>query len=385
MSDAQPTRIDREHIDEQPDCPHTAQELTSIADLPSTANAECPVCYDNWFNVNGATETTPLLLPCGHVVCADCFAGIRDQLQGCYYRWCPRPPVNVDGCHACHVSETRRQDLTAPVLPPHHFEMVRCVQVDDNMLEQILDKLNELADVNIFFNVNPFTRAKLIAYMGDQLRAMRGQLHTHEDLAMLLDPTQGSDVDPAEVSRLLHPLRRPFPDSEGVIALQFLPPLTDTEGWITTFLRTVTASWDIELGVVNPVYDLGNDQRGHLDWLPDGSPLWYWPVKRIVEHRFSGAENRDIEYKVEYVRFENPLDHEWRRPAEFSLPAIYRLYNAENGLVFDANWMADNHRPVEAEDVVMEEGTVEHIEYADEHMWDSVSEPDDDNDGDFVP
>jgi hypothetical protein len=108
MSDAQPTRIDREHIDRQPDCPHTARELTSIADLPSTANAECPMCYDNWFNVNGATETIPLLLPCGHVVCADCFAGTRDQLQSCYYRWCPRPPANVDGCHACHVSETRR-------------------------------------------------------------------------------------------------------------------------------------------------------------------------------------------------------------------------------------------------------------------------------------
>jgi hypothetical protein len=61
------------------------------------------------------------------------------------------------------------------------------------------------------------------------------------------------------------------------------------------------------------------------------------------------------------------------------------LYNVANGLVVDANWTADNHRPVEAEDVVMKEGTVEHVEYVDEHMWDSVSEPDDDNDGDFVP
>jgi hypothetical protein len=140
------------------------------------------------------------------------------------------------------------------------------------MMEHILEKLDELAGLDTFFNVNPVARTKLIAYMGDQLRAMRGQLHTHEDLAMLLDPTQGSDVDPAEVAWMLRPLRRPFPDPEGVLALQFLPPLTDTEGWITAFLRTVTAGWDIELGVVNPVHDLGNDQRGHLDWLPDGSP-----------------------------------------------------------------------------------------------------------------
>jgi hypothetical protein len=246
------------------------------------------------------------------------------------------------------------------------------------MLDELLSRFDDLAAADDFFLVSAKCYRGLTQYFSQCLYDFEGQFHFAGDLAKLLDPFRGADVDPDEAAVTFAELHDPFPTPEvyGYDALE-----KPDQPWITTFLAGTALIWRDTRIVVKPMYDHGDDNDHMLPQDADGNTVWDFPIERIVGHRFDA--NGLIEYKIEYVRFLHPDDHEWVSPVNIRRPTIYQLYNRHHGIVIDEHWLQADE--VEEEDVEMEDvgNSVEEDEDEEEDSEDETD--DDDQTGDYVP
>lgn len=297
-------------------------------------------------------------------MCRSCLVGLRATSPNCYFR-CPALLTNPADCDHCHDWEATHEKHE-PVLPPRMYNMIRCVRVDPvPMMEDLLEELEFLTGGYGGLPLPPATRTALNDYMAERLYVVRGQLHHHRDLAVILDPLRGADVDPQDARVTFQPVLEPLPMATS---MGYRKPRTEDEPWITTVFRTMTRRWngDDDMASENSAYGHG-DPEADMTFDHNGDVVWDWPVKRIVVHRF-GADGQ-VEYWVAYVRFDHPDDHVWVEPQYFRRPAVYQVYNRKQGIHIEETWLvADEDEAVE-------------LEVGEEEMEDT----DDDQSGDYIP
>jgi hypothetical protein len=157
--------------------------------------------------------------------------------------------------------------------------MIHCVEVSPDMFQELVDELDGLAAFDDVFILDAQTRTELLTYFEERTYELRGQRHLQDDLAQLLDPLQGTDVDPNDRdwwAALLPAF--PDPDSYG-----FLEADTLDEAWITTFLRTMAQRWHDACATAEPGYDHGNyyPDVSAAEFTAEGDPIWNRPIARV--------------------------------------------------------------------------------------------------------
>lgn len=94
--------------------------------------------------------------------------------------------------------------------------------VRDDMIVDILAELTELRNDHTFFRISPAAKKLLTRNWRAYLRSFRGQFHRSYDLAELLDPFRGAEIDHEKVlqvydtGNLLQPM--PDPVAHGYLA-----------------------------------------------------------------------------------------------------------------------------------------------------------------------
>ena len=320
-------------------CPHTVVILWSKADLPAQADQDsCPVCAVDWFaTVNGRIAVPIIISHCGHVVCRTCFSTQRATTLACVFppRWCPgNAPLNLDHCGECRDWVARGFATPGPTK--------RVLTVCDSLLEIIIDELTDLRKDSRFFHIPAAQKKSLVKYWCGYLYDFGGQYHRCNDLAEMLDPFRGAEIDHNEViqiygtSNVLAPM--PDPSRHGYLLQN--PALAaefpnGVEPWISTVLRSVFKKMSDEEGE-----DVEEKEHGifllrhelHAEAYLDDNGEWMddWPVKQVLGHRFD--QDGEIEYEVQYLGFTHHVQNDWRRPEEFRLDTIWKKYNHLHGL-----------------------------------------------------
>jgi hypothetical protein len=262
------------------------------------------------------------------------------------------------------------------------YQNISVVKVERDMLDELLSHIDDLTAADDFFLVSAKCYRRLTQYFSQCLYDFEGQFHFVGDLAKLLDPFRGADVDPDEATVTFAELQDPFPTPEvyGYDTLE-----NPEQPWITTFLAGMALIWHDTRTVTKPTYDHGDDNDHMLPQDADGNTVWDFPIERIVGHRFNAHDQ--IEYKIEYIRFSHPDDHEWESPVDIRRPIIYQLYNRRHGIVINEHWIQADE--VEDEDVEMEDvGDAmeeDEDEDAEEEEYSGDETDDGDKTGDYVP
>jgi hypothetical protein len=259
-------------------CPNTVREAKNISELPF-ASERCPSCFEDWFDTPAGRDgrVIPLLLLCNHAYCRVCLDEWRKTSLGCG-NGCPEPPQNPDHCAKCCQWNDSHPKYVHN-LPAHAYTMIHCVEVSPDMFQELVDELDGLAAFDDVFILDAQTRTELLTYFEERTYELRGQRHLQDDLAQLLDPLQGTDVDPNDRdwwAALLPAF--PDPDSYG-----FLEADTLDEAWITTFLRTMAQRWHDACATAEPGYDHGNyyPDVSAAEFTAEGDPIWNRPIARV--------------------------------------------------------------------------------------------------------
>ncbi|KAF2127558.1 hypothetical protein P153DRAFT_358433 [Dothidotthia symphoricarpi CBS 119687] len=339
--------LGRRYIPGQVDCQHTVTEVKKASMLPPAADPTCPICSQKWFSKHESTKrrVMPLIQACGHAICSDCFEAWRKTSLMCMYR-CPTLALNIKNCLACREWEgTHRPpppDLQLPVGPDK-----RVVVVCRDMWRDIKQELAELEDESRAFRIPGVIKRKILAYMRKACSDYDGQYHRHNDLAELLDPLRGSDIDTAEVEEEYH--------GTGVLV-----PCWSDEPWLTTVIRKVCRQWDEEDGFVTNSWTHGEFRPKHLrtpEKFKNADGHWVddWPIKCVVGHQID-EDDGELWYHVRYIGF-GPASDEVVSARSFTRPSIYRIYNRVHGISLDERWLANDDRHLQEEVVDEETGT----------------------------
>jgi hypothetical protein len=185
-------------------------------------------------------------MACNHAMCKTCFTGYRKTSLNCGSR-CADPPSNVDGCVVCDVfvAALRNNPVAFNVLPARMHEVIWCVELRPAMINELPEMLNDL-DVgldNDFLALSIAARSAIVEYWTERLDDLKGQLHLYGDIARLMDPFQGTDVDSEQSAVTFAELAAPYnPPHEAEIS---------TVPWITEAFRDITSQRDENLGIEN--------------------------------------------------------------------------------------------------------------------------------------
>jgi hypothetical protein len=218
--------------------------------------------------------------------------------------------------------------------------MMIALTVRDDIIEDILAELTELRNDSRFFYIPPAAKKALTKHWRTYLHNFGGQFHRSHDLAELLDPFRGAEIDHKEVLEVFDTgsLLQPMPDpvARGYLAPDILSANefpNGVEPWISTVLRTTFWKMSDEEGIEVPVNSNGVYlRRHHPEDFVDEDGTWHedWPVKKILQHRFGvGGE---VEYKVQWLGHTQSDGNEWRCAEEFGWPNIWKKYNRLHGL-----------------------------------------------------
>ncbi|KAF2867927.1 hypothetical protein BDV95DRAFT_610363 [Massariosphaeria phaeospora] len=322
----------------EPDCPHTITRVRNKKALPTNAEQdECPICLVEWFGKDADGKTVrPIVMHCEarHVICKDCFNTHRASHIACPFR-CPELPLNITGCEKCGEWSTAHIAAQQPAMPDK-----RVISLRKDMAAELADELTELKDDSGFFKMSVALKRELVRYWRTVLEDHDAQYHRWHDLALMLDPLRGSDVDQAaaleKYATLAKPMRNPR-------ARGYLPKNPDIaksfpsgkEPWITTMLRTMCKRWSDQFSVLVR-HDLHGEisERAYrnLELFMDDDEVWNddWPVKQIVEHYV--RPDGGWEYKVHWLGFDNPWWHQWTQREEMKRSEVWKNYHREKGL-----------------------------------------------------
>lgn len=160
-------------------------------------------------------------------------------------------PTDTANCQGCYVFEATRASTV--VLPPHLFVPVQCIEVRITMLKALRMEVRALEKR---FRTTITASFALHKYWEQRLYDLQGQLHKHDDLAMLLDPLHGTDVYLQKSTDTFREYLPPFPPSVPGYEAAHVPG--SSEPWLSTVLNRITVAWDTEIGQANPTYDHGN-------------------------------------------------------------------------------------------------------------------------------
>lgn len=268
----------------------------------------------------------------------------QTNLNYCTMRCSEGLPIRPEYCQHCRdwqaANPAPPPAITAPVLPDK-----RVVELRQDFAADLEIELKELIQDHNYFKIPKVLRLKLLKYWRTQLRDFDGQYHRWYNLAEILDPMRGSDIDPQEAFEVFEVLLKQFPKPGSRDFLAPNPNLAalfpnSKEPWITTFLRTMCKRLDAEEGEFVEGSVMMAERLKHLKnpekfegW--DGDFDIDWPVGRILGHHHG---DDGIRYHVRFLGTDASEDV-WLLPIEFWRPVVFRVYNRENDVNFDEAWL----------------------------------------------
>lgn len=342
-----------------PICPHSIRRVrVEQIPLPLGSNSRegCTVCHEDWGTVYDGIATRPRLLRhCDHAICETCFVSWRTHSIGCHWTPCRNlrgsAPLNLAGCQDCHNWATRFEAQN------QKFVIIALPEI----LWLIADEIKMLGDDDSYFQIPPHQMKQLTREWRTQLKDYRSQYYRWDDLAEILDPFRGADLDPNEVIRDYGNLLGNLPSTmvslqtrgyvapDPTIAIDFPYGI---EPWLSTVIRHVLHELSRREGFWAQYEEVGgigvsDPDRPREGTLRNTEYLGY--VKRIDTHRVGADGHR--RYRVQYVGYTLRGEGTWLSRCDIYEPIVQR-YNAARGLP-DSDYDDDDEDDEEDEDEMM--------------------------------